>query len=183
MKGNKLVLAIAILLFLITITFGTYAIYKSSATGTGTATAAAWVVEVNDTNIVTSSTHTFDLGTITWSSSNHVASGKIAPGSTGTVSLEIDATGTEVSLDYSVEVTEIAVNGTAVDMTNPPFTVTGTSSGSILVSASNKVVTVPLTSAWAGATTDTETKNASDVDKAGKTITLTVEVTATQKLS
>ena len=46
MKGNKKILAIALLLLFVAVSFGTYAIYKSSATGTKSVNAAAWVVSV-----------------------------------------------------------------------------------------------------------------------------------------
>ena len=44
MKGNKKILVIAILLLLISVTFTTYAIYRTGMSGTGTATAANWNV-------------------------------------------------------------------------------------------------------------------------------------------
>lgn len=182
MKGDKKYLVIVLLLLLIAVTFGTYAIYKSSATGSTSVDAAAWVVKVNNTNIVTSSTHTFDLGTVTWASSDHVTSGKIAPGSTGTVTLTLDATGTDVSLDYAVSIKSVKVNN--VEIQNVPISVSGSNlTGTILVSASNKEISIPLTLTWAGATTDTDEKNATDLTMQGKSITIEVEVAATQKLS
>lgn len=182
MKGNKKILVLAILLLLVVASFGTYAIYQSSASGSGTASAAAWVVQVNNSNIVTSSTHTFDLGSINWSSSDHVATGKIAPGSTGTVNLVIDATGSEVSLDYSVALGDVTVNDAAVPSGTISVSTSSSLTGSILLSASSKTVTIPLTITWLGAANDTETKNSNDVGLAGSTITLGVTVTATQHL-
>lgn len=187
MKGNKKILALALLLLLVFVSFGTYAIYKTTATSdSASVSAAAWVITVNDTNVVTG-THTFELGTINWGSQTHVATGKIAPGSSGTVDLILDATGTEVSLDYLVQIGSVTLHtgGTAV----PAGTITVTSggnssaSGTILVDAATKQVTIPLTVTWAGATTDGDEKNATDVGLAGQTIDIEVTVTTTQKLS
>lgn len=185
MKGNKKVLALALLLLLVVASFGTYAIYKTVATSdSASVTAANWVIKVNNTDVVTS-THTFALGDINWGTQTHVATGKIAPGSTGTVDLVLDATGTEVSLDYEVAIGNVTVDGSAV----PAGTITVTSggnataTGSILVNAADKTATVPLTIAWAGTTGDTDSKNDTDLGLRGKTIELEVTVTATQKLS
>ena len=49
MKENKKLLVIAILLLLITVSFTTYVIYKSSTTGESTINTAAWVVKVGIT--------------------------------------------------------------------------------------------------------------------------------------
>ncbi len=44
MKGNKKLLAVAVLLLLLAVSYSTYAIYKSSATGTASVGTAAWRV-------------------------------------------------------------------------------------------------------------------------------------------
>ena len=185
MKGNKKILAVALLLLLVAVSFGTYAIYKTVANSdSATVSAAAWEIKVNNTDVVTS-THTFTLGQINWGTQTHVAEGKIAPGSTGTVDLVLDASNTEVSLDYTVSIGQVTVGGSAVP--NGTITVTSggnsSASGTILLSNSNKVVTVPLTIAWAGAADDGDSKNATDVGLEGEEISITVTVTATQKLS
>lgn len=182
MKGNKKILVLAILLLLVVASFGTYAIYQSAASSSSTVSTAAWVVQVNSTNIVTSSTHTFDLGTINWSSSDHVTTGKIAPGSTGTVNLVIDATGSEVSLDYAVALGDVTVNNAAVPSGTISVSTNSSLTGSILLSAGSKTVTIPLTITWLGDANDGDDKNANDVGLAGSTITLGVTVTATQHL-
>jgi hypothetical protein len=44
MDGNKKILIIAILMMLIAVSYGTYAIYKTSLSGNATVTAAIWNV-------------------------------------------------------------------------------------------------------------------------------------------
>ena len=48
MKGNKKLLIVAVLLLLIAVSYGTYAIYRESAEGTGTISTANWSVTVNN---------------------------------------------------------------------------------------------------------------------------------------
>ena len=63
MKGNKKVLTLAVLVLLLTVCFGSYAIYRSSATGTGSLKAAAWSVKVKGTAI-SSANFDFDFDDI-----------------------------------------------------------------------------------------------------------------------
>ena len=100
MKDNKKLLVIAVLVLLITISFTTYAIYKSSATGTDSVKAAAWVVKVNNTDIVENDT--FTANDITWANTRIGKNDTIAPGDHGTVDVVIDATGSEVDVDYAI---------------------------------------------------------------------------------
>ena len=48
MKGNKKILVIAVLLLLIAVSYGTYAIYRESAEGEATINAAAWSVKIGN---------------------------------------------------------------------------------------------------------------------------------------
>ena len=60
MKGDKKILALSVMVLLLAVCFTSYAIYKSSASASGGVSAAAWVVKVNNSNIVTSDTFTLD---------------------------------------------------------------------------------------------------------------------------
>ena len=51
MKGNKKILVIAILLLLIAVSYGTYAIYKSETTASGTVKLSGWSVVVGTADI------------------------------------------------------------------------------------------------------------------------------------
>lgn len=79
MKENKKLLVIAILLLLITVSFTTYVIYKSSTTGESTINTAAWVVKVGIT-----------YGWY-WGSTTVVKNNKIAPGDKGTIEIKPEA--------------------------------------------------------------------------------------------
>lgn len=182
-KGNKKLLVIAALLLLVGIGIGTYAIYKASATGNATVSTAAFVVKANDTNIETGS-FTFSASDISWTTTNSAVSGKIAPGATGTITLEIDATGSEVDVDYTVGIGTILVDGVA--NSNSAFTVTGATSadasGTISYSTTANAMkkTITLNVVWTA--TDEATQNTTDLSMDGIDITIPVTVTAQQHI-
>lgn len=175
MKGNKKILVVAVLLMLIAVSYSTYAIYKSSASASDTINAAAWVIDVNGSDITSS--NTFELGDITWSGTRYGQNDTIAPGDTGTVTITIDADGSEVGVHYDITADTTALN-------NANFTVTpatGSSlTGDIAYSATEGAMeaTVTLNITWTGV--DSETANAADIALAGDEITLPVTVTVTQ---
>ena len=185
MKGNKKLLAVALLLLLISVSFGTYAIYKSSATGSGSVNAAAWEVKVqsgsqSEANIV--ATNTFTLDTIAWDTTNRIGqNGTIAPGDHGTVSIKIDADGSQVAVGYTVSIDTTALN-------NPNFTVTAASgsdplTGTIAYSATAGQMekTITLNIVWTGEDDATAGgANEKDIALQGTAISIPVTVTATQ---
>ena len=190
MKNKKSLLAIIVLLVVVGVSVSTYAIYKSSANGTATATAAAWVVKVNNANIVTEDEYTFSESDIVWDNSvSNAHAGTIAPGSTGTIKIKIDADGTQVPVDYTVAI------GTVTDGTNnvsaaAGFTVTKATSspdltGTIDYSATEgemeKEITLQVT--WTGTAADSDDKITADLGLASKTLRIPVTVTATQHLN
>jgi len=91
---------------------GTFAKYTSSTSGSSTATAAKWSVKINGNDIAQSGNEsmTFDLfktvnelGTTT--AETNVASGKIAPGTTGQVTINIQNK-SEVNSNYTIDLAE-----------------------------------------------------------------------------
>ena len=175
MKGNKKILVVAVLLLLIAVSYSTYAIYKSEATADATVSTAAWVVKVNNQSL-TQATHTFTLGNITWATPTvSKVAGKIAPGDHGTVTIEIDATGTEVDVNYTV-----AIDTTAFD--NNQFSVAAATTsaapltGTIAYSDASKVKTITLDINWNAV--DTAAANTDDLGDAGKNA-LAIPVTVT----
>ena len=110
--GRLGALALALTLITTCLTGGTLAKYTSSTVGTGTATVAKWavVLKANGTN-QTSETFTFDL-TDTGINKSNVVDKKIAPGSTGSIPIEIDAAGSEVAatLSYTIDKSAIGLS-------------------------------------------------------------------------
>ena len=174
MKGNKKILIAILLVLFITLSFSTYAIYRSTATATGTVETAAWSVTVDGTDIET--------GTITLNMAGATKTtigknGKMAPGDTLTKVVTVDATGSEVDVIVTA----------AADTTNLPsgWTATATvaNGGVIEYAASGMTAEVTVEVTWAGALTDNETKDTTDKGLAADEIDVPITLTARQKVA
>lgn len=175
------VLTIALTLVTTSLIGGTLAKYTTEVTGDGSATVAKWSFEAHD-----ESGATFAV-TLTDTADTNVTSGKIAPGSKGSFNIEIDATGSETALDYTIEFTNFKNKidnlkfysdatrtvDTEIDLTN-----TKAFDGSIALAESNKKVTKTVYWEWKDGV-----NNASDTDagKAPTEMTFDIKVTGTQK--
>ena len=181
MKGNKKLLIVAILLLLITVSFTTYAIYKTSVEGTAKVDTAAWQIKFQDGSEIL--TDNFEVSfTDTDCVNNHVKPGKIAPGATCTKTITLDATGTEVDVEYSATAlsSAVKVGGNDVPANANQFTVTlSGGTGTIAYNAASQTAELTLTLAWDGTDTD-ENPNAADTALAGQTVTVPVTLTAKQ---
>jgi len=175
MKGNKKILVAALLVLLIAVSFTTYAIYRSSADGTGTLTAAGWHVEVKGTDIE-SANFTFGYSDIQWTT-NPGKNDTIAPGATGTITIPVNASGSEVDVIVSAALGSATLpNGMSVTVSNGSATIPySTTSG---MSAN-----ITLTVEWTGSESDTTSKDQSDMAVDGSTISIPVTLTAKQALS
>ena len=172
MKGDKKILALSILVLLLAVCFGSYAIYKSSGSGSSGVGAAAWVVKVNNDDIVTN--NTFTLNNVTWAGTRYGQNGKIAPGDHGTINIVIDASGSEVGVAYTVNLSQVNTG-------NPNLTVEPASGSSLTGTidyGSTMTETVTLDVTWTGE--DTTAANTADVTTAGTNISIPVTVTVTQ---
>ena len=182
MKGNKKILALALLLLLVVASFGTYAIYKSSASASTTVSTANWVIKVNTQNIVTSDTFTFNASDVNWSGVTHSkVDGTIAPGDSGTITVLLDATGSEVDVDYEVTLGTVTSTGTG---TNNNFSVAaatpGDLTGTIAYNATSMTKSITFNVVWTAQ--DEAAANTADVNWANATITVPVTVTAQQDI-
>lgn len=89
---------------------GTYARYTSTINGKVTAKVAKWAVTLNDVDMTTAE-ETMELIFEETEANNDVVDGYIAPGSElYSNHLEIDPTGTQVAMDYTIELGEITSN-------------------------------------------------------------------------
>ena len=107
---NKPVIILLALLLITAIVFSMYAYakYKTTLKGNGTATVAKWSFKVNGQ---TQTIPDIDLAT-KMKKVNNVAENKLAPGTEGSFELNLDATGSEVAIDYNIKliVTEKPTN-------------------------------------------------------------------------
>ncbi len=92
----------------------TYAKYLTEATGTGEKVAGAWVIKVNEQDITsaTGQTTSFTIDHLNYLSNPYVAENKMAPGTTGSLDIEIDPTGTTtaVRFDVTVDASSLAIS-------------------------------------------------------------------------
>ena len=177
MKGDKKILVIAVLLLLLSVGFATYAIYKSSTSVSGTAKLAGWHVEVDSEDFTLSPQTTELTFTIADAdcTTHNGKNGTIAPGDVCTITIPVDATGSEV--DVTVTASLGTVTGLPTGMT-----VTMDSeyeSQDITYSASNMSTDIVIDIEWA--TEDSTARNALDVAAQGGDVTIPITLTATQK--
>ncbi|NLW70212.1 MAG: hypothetical protein GX061_03935 [Eubacteriaceae bacterium] len=181
--------AVSIILCLVTCCLlgGTLAKYTTTVSGTGTATVAKWAIKAGSTDGGTTIT-AFTLGQAT----SGVADGKIAPGTSGTLPVYIDLTGTEVATEVKVEIkvddvgklpTNFVIKGfddSALTLTNDTFVTAYTIQKSAAEAATFKTDD---TIAWEWPFYTDATNDGEDTTDGTETITaatFTIRVTATQ---
>ena len=176
MKGNKKILVLALLVLLLTVCFGTFAIYRNSANGTGSVNAANWSVQIAGSDI-SSADFDFDIDDITWTTLTGY-NDTIAPGSEGYINIAVDADGSEVDV----------IIGAELDDSNLPdgmtATVQGGNSQTIAYSATEGAMetTVRINISWSGADSDTTAKDTTDLAVEGEPLSLPVTLTAKQSV-
>ena len=101
-KKNKTIIIamLAIIAIILMLATFAYAKYIKNIKGNGTATVAKWSFKVNDSE---EGSNTFNLIT-TINKANNVAEGKIAPGTNGYFDLKLDGTGSEVAINYIINI-------------------------------------------------------------------------------
>ena len=163
MKKNKL-LGILVALLLVVGVVGTYANYASTLEAEGTVEVAKWDVKLTDGTDEYSDTKPV---TFKWDDAPTVNGDKLAPGRTATATIIIDASESDVYVDYLLSVsTENLPENASI---NP-----SSDEGQI---AYNGTKEITLTLTWDGDVTDID--DTSD-GKAAEDITVDVNVTATQ---
>lgn len=180
MKGNKKILLVAILVLLITVVFSSYAIYRTSQTASGSIRAAKWNVTIGSQAQQTAN-FAFGVSDIQWTT--HTGKNNtIAPGDSGTITIPVDADGSEV---------DVLLTATIGDVTGLPAGMTAT-----VTSGTNGVQTIQynategqmeanvvITITWTGTIEDLEGKDTTDIAKQNANLTIPVTLTARQKLA
>lgn len=171
---------------------GTYSRYSSTGNANATVKVAKWAVKLNGTNI-SSATGTV-TPTLTYAENSNVAANKLAPGRSATFDIELDPTGSEVAIDYTLEIaalTGITNSSSTIAVTGATYVIgTGDSATATITDGTisipetladvqaNKKVTVTVTVTW------TNGDNAADAANgvAAADITVPVTVTAQQHI-
>ena len=181
------VLALTLTMMSTSLVGATMARYVTEVTGSATAKVAAWSFKANNSGqdnkfaeIDLASTRTSYDGT-------DIKSGVIAPGTSGSFEIEIDGTGSEVGLDYSVSIAAadkkitlpsdltFKVDGAAYTLGN---NITGTINYSEAVNSMKKVITV----SWEWEFGDADTIESNDNSYAKNNWTLDIAITGKQTM-
>ncbi len=181
MKGNKKLLVVVALLLLLTLTFTSYAIYKSSYAGNANVTAAKWNVSFADGATTVTNNFVLTFGTSDCTGNAHVENGVIAPGAYCEKDITVDAGDTQVDVLIEASTSTPTVNGSAIPAAANPFTVTTSTDVTndiITYDASPRTATVTVRVEWAG--DESATLDPADTGLAGQTITVPVTLTAKQ---
>ncbi len=108
MSKRKLWLfAIVMLVFLITTITSTFALFETNASGDSELDIGRWVILLNGDDVKLNETITLD--DFTYSATSHTADGKFAPGRDATFEIEIDATDSDVSVQYDISIDDSAL--------------------------------------------------------------------------
>ena len=101
MKKKKTALLVICAILAITLSFmigKTFAKYVSEVKGTGTAEIANWVFKVNGKEDVVQ-----NVNLLSTYHNETLINNKVAPGTSGSFNIVVDATGSEVGVDYAIE--------------------------------------------------------------------------------
>ena len=122
LRKNKVkILIFVIFLLLIILIYKlveTYALFYSELNGTVEIENGVWRINVNNTEVTTGTSVTFNINNITTSSNAHIMAGKLAPGSSGSFIIEINATNTDVSVKYDIMLDEDLLTNSNFVITN-----------------------------------------------------------------
>ena len=101
LKKNKKILFVILILLAIVLSFiggKTFSKYMSTIQGSGTAEIANWVFKVNGTEDLVK-----NVDLLSTYNNETLIDNKVAPGTSGSFDIIIDATGSEVGVDYKVK--------------------------------------------------------------------------------
>ena len=178
MKGNKKILIAAILLLLIAVSYGTYAIYRESVAAEATIDAAAWSVKIGSSDFSEANLD-FTLADLTCTTNPSKVSGKIAPGAECYKDITVNADGSQVDVVIEVDRDGSTIPsgleasvGTSGSVTIPYSATTG-----------GMQQTVRLNVNWPGTLDDDSGKDSGDLALAGTSMDFSIKLVARQSLS
>ena len=199
-RANKvkiIFLVLILIAFSIAIISGTYSRYSSSGTLNANSKMAKWSIKLKNTDITTQSTSVSVVAKkIEGVSNNNVSENKIAPAQTLGATLEVDPSGSEVAVDYILEVGNIATEnfnaGSSIKVNKVMCTVDGEEAveavkyngtyifyedlASVLA---NKKVTFVAYVTWEDSDTESDTSNGANLGN----VVIPINVTAKQHLA
>ena len=128
MKRKNIIIAI---IFIVCILYlwskSSTAAFQSILTGSVEGNIADWSIKIDNKDVSTNIEKTIGITDITWNST-HTRNGKVSPGSIGTMKIKIDPSGTDVSLNFSLEIIDKTIDSEKIlevtRLTSPDITLT-----------------------------------------------------------
>ena len=102
MKKRLLLIIIVLLAIISLVAIDTYALFETSADAENDFDVGEWLILLNNYDV--SLTRTINLNSFQYSQNSHTADGYIAPGRSGYFDVLIDASQTEVSVEYDLSI-------------------------------------------------------------------------------
>ena len=108
MKKRLIIISLIILLVTSIVLMDTYALFETNASATKVLTTGKWIIEVNGDDITETQSITID--DFTYDNSVHTQDGYFAPGSDAYFDIEIDASESDVSVIYEIDIDDSALD-------------------------------------------------------------------------
>lgn len=117
MKRNFQLIAFLFLIILIFVFIDSYGIFESNIGSNVESSLAKWQLLVNGSNVTGSLTN-FTINNVNWVPNSGVVPGKAAPGLSAYFEILIDPTGSEVAIEYEIELDFLALENSEIYLTN-----------------------------------------------------------------
>lgn len=115
----KKILIIAILFMVLFMAYriiSIYAIFYSEGQGKVVQSNATWTIYLNQTNITSRNSNTFEVDTFELEENSRVSAGKIAPGTRGSFYIELNPENTNVSIRYDIEIDKTQISNDSIQI-------------------------------------------------------------------
>jgi len=151
-KVKILIVALFVMLMTTLVIFQTYALFETDAGATKTLDIGDWSILLNNTDV--SQSRTITLSDFHYTNGSHTRSDRFAPGSSAYFDLVIDASRSQVSVEYDLEIDDSAIEDypniyfSITDMSNNQELDSNTYNGTILLSSQNRVTTLRISLIW-----------------------------------
>lgn len=164
--GRKLAIfaALIAMFYCVSLIQSTYAKYVTSTTGTANLTFARWNILVNNQDVTNNSNFSTTISP-SFTGTSNIRSGVIAPTAQGTFDITLDMSQVDVSLDYTVSA-NISNTNTVTDLKIKSYTIgntttayTGSFTNRLLLSNTNRTVTITFNVEWVEDAQDGATMN------------------------
>lgn len=151
---NYKIVIVALFVLLLTMLFivQTYALFETNASADSAIDVGKWIILLNGNNVT--ETKTLTLSDFTYVNGSHTEDGYFAPGSSAYFDLTIDATNSDVSVIYQLDVddTQLAnypnIYFSVTDLATNEELTTNSYSGIIMLNDTNRVKTLRINLVW-----------------------------------